>query len=891
MFRSIKKRISNRSNNSNGSDGGSDYESPSSLHSMPLSTSSLGSAMSTPSRLRRTPSGGSAGVNAKKFAAAATQAFTNVSSSATTSLKSSFQNIHHIPNEPDMTVKVTHLSKFDACVEAADVLAASTGHESKVLPPRVDEATGLSDCSVLVSPDGDLLLVPQGRQDHEELFGVSKKKNRKHAQTNDTETKETSDSTDLPDEKTKDSIDPSKSSSDMTSTSLFSELMLNGKDDYESAVFLGNDLAPLGDKSLNRFSAKGWSIPATSVALQQTEQSLQDLARFGEDVILAKKECAANTAIACDNLKARQPSMGGQAPLGDSGSANDWEIIDPRSHDFEMTARRVGPLLVPGSSLNMAVVELETYYATMSQRDAIRWREEAAQRNPTQKGCLPALRQSLSAFSERARNRQLALDEATQRARQMEERLSGLKRLAQAKWDAVFQAEDMVTKRVEAIMQERSRERERQRLQQLRDAQAQRATETGGEGAINTNTSSEEIWDIVSSVAESMEEGSFEPMDMTPTDQVKADMEKDKTSDDPPESPAEEPAPSDGTPEKPAEAPDNKSSPKSTASSVPMVSREQIEMEVGLPQLRASAMAADESIVDASDSLMNLLATLDTTRRSARVAAETSLAGACHAQAAFVKSIVKLERESLEEKLRALSVIEESVENIDVREELDNYITTDRKERGGSSHLGDDDDGGIASALAILSRHVDGSMGADPLHRMSVDSSEQEDDGGSTTAELLDAALEAIFEKDNPHFSPDAPESEEMKSARDEFKKQIDFACKVVSDVGPGARAKRSTVCYKLNSRRSSHAEIETPIQFESLCRIFSAILTGCNAEEGGVSNAKMCIMLAQTFYVHHEDIRSVTSGEDDERSARDTRDYVKSHLSDHPIWKKEDFW
>jgi hypothetical protein len=38
---------------------------------------------------------------------------------------------------------------------------------------------------------------------------------------------------------------------------MFTELMLNGKDDYESAVFMGYDLHPEGDKALNGFSSRG----------------------------------------------------------------------------------------------------------------------------------------------------------------------------------------------------------------------------------------------------------------------------------------------------------------------------------------------------------------------------------------------------------------------------------------------------------------------------------------------------------------------------------------------------------------------------------------------------------------------------------------------------------
>ena len=46
-----------------------------------------------------------------------------------------------------------------------------------------------------------------------------------------------------------------------------------------------------------------------------------------------------------------------------------------------------------------------------------------------------------------------------------------------------------------------------------------------------------------------------------------------------------------------------------------MACHEEIENEVGLPELRAAAMQADDEIQDASDRLLNVLTTLDTTRR------------------------------------------------------------------------------------------------------------------------------------------------------------------------------------------------------------------------------------------------------------------------------------
>lgn len=754
-----------------------------------------------------------------------------------------------LPQLPDLATKIPHLAPFDACVEAADALAASSGHESKVMmPTKTDPDSGLSDCSVLVSPDGDLLLVPQ----HGSVWSPKSK-------TSKSTTTTTSNS--------------NNNSNNNSKPSLFMELMLNGKDDYDSAIFLGNDLQ--GDKALNGFSAKGWSLPATNTALQQTCATLQHMSQWGEELVYAKKEAAARTIVAVEAMRQHIPVRGGQQRLQPPSRqvhhhshGKDWEVIDPRATtEFEITPHRTGPLLMPHGTLTKALMALLKYHANCAELESQRWRQASLQRSQP----VPVLRQATVECAERTRNRHLALEETVKRTRLMEERLQRLQSMASKRWDDVYTAEDVVSKRVETMMQERSREREMQRMEQLRVAEH---CEDGNP----LGTTSEEIWSIVSAVAESMDEGSFEPMDLPA---VSSNKSTEETS-------ASGGLESSSTPAvTSAELEKTRLSPSSS-----LTSREQIELDVALPQLRAAAMAADDDVADAADGFMNLLTTLDTTRRSARLAAETCLVSACNAQASCIKSLIKLERQSLEERLRQISALEEICESIDVRADLDAYISADKKERGGTSNMGDDDDGGIASALAILSRHVGGSMGSDPLHRMSVEKAEAHLDDDSITAEMIDEALEKIFSKDNAAKQEDSNDSTETIELRNDFTRSVDFLCKCVSQVGPAARARRSALCYALNSMRSARAEIPTKPQFDGLCRLFSAILTGCNAEEGGVSNAKMCIMLAQTFYMTSDKALELPDEcEKREDSARDHRIYVKNSLKDHPIWEQDDFW
>jgi hypothetical protein len=184
-------------------------------------------------------------------------------------------------------------------------------------------------------------------------------------------------------------------------------------------------------------------------------------------------------------------------------------------------------------------------------------------------------------------------------------------------------------------------------------------------------------------------------------------------------------------------------------------------------------------------------------------------------------------------------------------------------------------------------------MGLAPVRTIQTDTGGEKEKEDTTTPEMIEKAIEALFE-DNKLLHQDTPESPESIKTRLEFETSMNSVCNVASDNSPSARAKRSSICYFLNSKRSSNAEIKSPIQFDALCRVFAAILTGCNSEEGGVSNAKMCMMLAQTFYI----VKKGDDGDGDgncdgdaQADGRSQRVYSKSRLSDHELWSKDDFW
>jgi len=206
--------------------------------------------------------------------------------------------------------------------------------------------------------------------------------------------------------------------------------------------------------------------------------------------------------------------------------------------------------------------------------------------------------------------------------------------------------------------------------------------------------------------------------------------------------------------------------------------------------------------------------------------------------------------------------------------------------------LGQDDDGGIASALAVLTSHVEGDMGTNTYSpkggyngNTNPDGTVKESIAEKVSPEALEEAIETMF-SGNDMLKPDAPDSEARQQALDKFDEAVQLLCDVAKEKSQAARPRRSRMCYALNSKRSSSTEIKTPKQFESLCQLFTSILSGCDCETGGVSNAKMCMMLSQSFYLSEK-----YSSCDNEGAGRSSRAYVKNRLIGHPLWDVEEFW
>ena len=122
------------------------------------------------------------------------------------------------------------LSNFDACIEACDSLAASPA------------SAEFQDCSVLISPDG--ILLDASRRSEGGYFY-------ENAGNSDDE-----------------NVD-SFSNEQNGSVDVNIKKTYEGKsDDYDDAVFIGNDMSLRGDKDLNGFSVRGLNPILSTLALK-----------------------------------------------------------------------------------------------------------------------------------------------------------------------------------------------------------------------------------------------------------------------------------------------------------------------------------------------------------------------------------------------------------------------------------------------------------------------------------------------------------------------------------------------------------------------------------------------------------------------------------------------
>ncbi len=310
-----------------------------------------------------------------------------------------------------------------------------------------------------------------------------------------------------------------------------------------------------------------------------------------------------------------------------------------------------------------------------------------------------------------------------------------------------------------------------------------------------------------------------------------------------------------------------------------------LEEEYKLHELRVAAVESDDNVADAAGKLLNAISTSDTTKRSARIAAETCLLSCANSQKKCLKSLVALEKASCMERLKMINDLEEKINKIDVRSDLNAFIEHEKNEvPNGMSSLGDNDDGGVASALATLNSFSDGigvGVGVAGMAELSSFTGWNEDSEEEVfERDDLEDAVAVLFNGEI-YKNIDAITTEKEQNER-ELEKSITFLERAVGEKSIRGRGYRASTCYALNNHRGKNTQLYSKLQYDGLCRILNALLDGCDREAADVANAKMVMMLAQTFYfIENND------GSDD----RTNRKYPKEKLCHNSIWLDEDFW
>ena len=816
------------------------------------------------------------------------------------------------------------LATFDACIEACDALAASSGQRTSIdgsventnavaLPSstsvedqesnndiidnsssayhceegeeevsnsttksstRNEQEEIVADCSVLVSPDGALLFTRSG---------TSNTKNNNNNNNQDES------SSSLPDNK----YPWTKISTENRDGVILEE-------EYASAIICGNDLTPNGDADSNGFSGRGWNPDAATLALGVGRDVLTIMEQFVEELATTQKE---------EGMRINE-------------SVN--QVSQFRGRYERNQFRRVGPILCKGSKLLDAMEAMEEYYASVSMGDLDRWRvacggqgrqagvsstehstasiemKEMNQSNGKAliNGLLPKLHKACEKASNRTSQRERAISSIRSKLTDAQTVLQSQKQWAASQWRKVYDEECNIDRLYAIKKMEQHEFYENHRQQQQEGAVMGSMGELEGEGPL-----SEEVWEMVQGVA-SMEE--FGHTGYSPRSLRKNIKMSDLGNSDGRKSTSRDGlVASELALQQHSQHHQHVQTQQQHTIPPRSITRADVERESEIHDLRMVAQAADESVEDAAGKLLNLMSKADTTMRSARLAAESCLLSECNAVEGTLKSLVAMERATLEDRLRRLDVLEAAVSTIDSRSDIDAYISADKSTPGGRSRTGGDDDGGIAAALAVLNSHAEAGGGSEARLHPHIErpsyfegwgdhddgrSGEAEDYDDSVDPELFGDIITMLFDG-----SGGGPDQGQEISQPESIKATVERASIALSEKTAQGQSFRKAVLYELNNQRSKQTQVNDKTNFDSLCQMFNAFLSGCGREAIDVSNAKMLMILSQTFYfvdeMQESDANATEAEEAGTTRDRNSRIYVKSQISNLPIWKDEDFW
>ena len=276
--------------------------------------------------------------------------------------------------------------------------------------------------------------------------------------------------------------------------------------------------------------------------------------------------------------------------------------------------------------------------------------------------------------------------------------------------------------------------------------------------------------------------------------------------------------------------------------------------------------------------MLTAISFLDTTDRSAKLAAETCVLSICNTQAKQLRSLVAAEKESLIKRLKDIEEVEKTINCIDVRDDIDTYFKRECQSLVTACVHTE----GMASALAVLNYHS-------PMFESQTNDDSEISEGnrwsemrevGVVARDDIERLLRQLFEIDKEcYLNPN--ESNRLDNA-------VTFLEAAIRPKNAEARARRASLCHALNNQRSIRTKLVNKIFFHGLGKVFLALLDGCTRINSDIANAKMCMMLSETFYFENS-FEPISNKVDSPN--RTNRLYIKSLLLDHPIWSDDNFW
>ena len=188
----------------------------------------------------------------------------------------------------------------------------------------------------------------------------------------------------------------------------------------------------------------------------------------------------------------------------------------------------------------------------------------------------------------------------------------------------------------------------------------------------------------------------------------------------------------------------------------------------------------------------------------------------------------------------------------------------------------------MASALAVLNYHS-------PMFESQTNDDSEISEGnrwsemrevGVVARDDIERLLRQLFEIDKEcYLNPN--ESNRLDNT-------VQFLEAAIRPKNAEARAHRASLCHALNNQRSIRTKLVNKIFFHGLGKVFLALLDGCTRINSDIANAKMCMMLSETFYFENS-FEPISNKVDSPN--RTNRLYIKSLLLDHPIWSDDNFW